>query len=97
MKTKLKTSNKVILLSDKPIDYQLQLKDRALADMAEGITISDNFQPDNPIVYVNDGFERLTGYDREDVLGKNCRFLQGKNTDPVKITTLYFLYLQFHN
>lgn len=85
MKTKQKISNKIVLLTDKPIDYQLQLKDRALADMAEGITISDNFQQDNPIVYANDGFERLTGYDKEDVLGKNCRFLQGKNTDPVKI------------
>jgi PAS domain S-box-containing protein len=74
--------NKVTLLSDKSIDYQLQLKDRALAATAEGITISDNLQPDNPIVYANEGFERLTGYAKEDVLGKNCRFLQGEKSDP---------------
>jgi hypothetical protein len=49
----------------------------ALASTAEGITISDARLPDNPMVYVNEGFERLTGYRREDILGRNCRFLQG--------------------
>jgi PAS domain S-box-containing protein len=78
-------SDKVVLLSDKPIDYQLRLKDRTLAATAEGITISDNLQKDNPIVYANEGFERLTGYNKRDVLGKNCRFLQGENTDPATI------------
>ena len=76
---------KVVLLSDKPLDYQLRLKDRALAAVAEGITISDNLQEDNPIVYANEGFERLTGYGKEDVLGRNCRFLQGERTDDNKI------------
>ena len=37
--------------------------------------------PDNPIVYVNQGFETLTGYDRNEVLGRNCRFLQGDDHD----------------
>ena len=36
---------------------------------------------DNPIVYVNDAFCRLTGYDRSAVIGRNCRFLQGPDTD----------------
>ena len=82
MKKQMKNQKKVILLSEKPVDYQLHLKDRALAGTAEGITISDNLQPDNPIVYANEGFERLTGYSRTDVLGRNCRFLQGEKTDP---------------
>jgi PAS domain S-box-containing protein len=43
--------------------------------------ITDPRQPDNPIVYVNDAFSRLTGYGREEVLGRNCRFLQGPETD----------------
>ncbi len=85
MTTKPNIAKKVILLTDKSIDYQLQLKDRALAAAAEGITISDNLQQDNPIIYANEGFERLTGYDQEDVLGNNCRFLQGKDTDPLQI------------
>lgn len=37
--------------------------------------------PDNPIVFVNDAFLRLTGYERDEIMGANCRFLQGPNTD----------------
>jgi sigma-B regulation protein RsbU (phosphoserine phosphatase) len=82
-KTKMK--KKVSFLSDQPLDYQLNLKDRALEAVAEGITISDTLQDDNPIVYANEGFERLTGYKKEDVLGINCRFLQGSKTEKKKI------------
>lgn len=57
------------------------LMDRALASTAEGITISDPSQPDNPLIYVNSGFEQMTGYTSAEVLGKNCRFLQGPQTD----------------
>ncbi len=41
---------------------QLLLKDRALAAAAEGITIADALSKDRPLIYVNEGFERLTGY-----------------------------------
>jgi PAS domain S-box-containing protein len=37
--------------------------------------------PDNPIVFANDAFLRLTGYERSEVVGRNCRFLQGPETD----------------
>lgn len=37
--------------------------------------------PDNPVVFTNNAFCRLTGYDRQDILGRNCRFLQGPETD----------------
>lgn len=60
----------------------LSLRDRALAAITEGICITDPHQPDNPIVYVNSGFERLTGYSAVEVLGRNCRFLQGPESDP---------------
>lgn len=43
--------------------------------------ITDPRQPDNPIVFANAAFYRLTGYDRAEVLGYNCRFLQGDGTD----------------
>jgi PAS domain S-box-containing protein len=43
------------------------------------IVISDPNQPDDPIVYVNPAFERTTGYAAEEVLGRNCRFLQGED------------------
>lgn len=46
-----------------------------------GLILTDPRQDDNPIVYVNDAFERTTGYKREAVIGRNCRFLQGEATD----------------
>lgn len=62
------------------ITYNLML--RALSASAEGITISCPSLPDNPLIYVNEGFETLTGYTADEVLGRNCRFLQGPGTDP---------------
>ncbi len=44
--------------------------------------ISDPRHPDNPIVACNDAFCALTGYPREEVLGRNCRFLSGPGTEP---------------
>ncbi|CAI5515040.1 unnamed protein product [Closterium sp. Naga37s-1] len=41
-----------------------------------GLIVSDALEPDHPIIYVNSVFERLTGYTAEDILGRNCRFLQ---------------------
>jgi PAS domain S-box-containing protein len=40
---------------------------------------------DNPIVFVNNAFCRLSGYERQEILGRNCRFLQGPETDPAAI------------
>lgn len=45
------------------------------------VTLADRSQPDCPLVYANLGFHRLTGHDPADVLGKNCRFLQGPLTE----------------
>jgi PAS domain S-box-containing protein len=66
----------------------LTLLDRALAVAAEGITIADARLPDRPLIYVNDGFEGLTGYSRDDVLGINCKFLQGQDADQDTILTM---------
>ena len=44
--------------------------------------VTDPHQPDNPIIFVNQAFIKLTGYAREEILGRNCRFLQGTETDP---------------
>lgn len=64
------------------------LKDRALNVAAEGITIADARLPDRPLIYVNEGFERATGYAVAEVLGRNCRFLQGPNTDPAAVAEI---------
>lgn len=50
-----------------------------------GITLSDPDQPDNPIVYANEAFELITGYDKDEILGKNCRFLQAEDRDQPEI------------
>lgn len=44
--------------------------------------------PDNPIIFANDAFQKLTGYDREDLIGRNCRFLQGAQTDPETVARI---------
>jgi PAS domain S-box-containing protein len=67
---------------------ELSLRDRAISSTSEGICITDPYQPDNPLIYVNSGFERLTGYTREEVLGRNCRFLQGPQTDALELEKL---------
>ncbi len=61
------------------------LKNRALNVAAEGITISDMRLAEQPLIYINEGFERLTGYSARSMLGKNCHFLQGKATDPATV------------
>jgi diguanylate cyclase (GGDEF)-like protein/PAS domain S-box-containing protein len=58
------------------------LLDRALAATPSGVTIVDALSPDQPLVYVNRAFEDLSGYRAEEVLGRNCRFLQCADTDP---------------
>jgi len=48
----------------------------------DALVVTDRNGPDHPIIYVNAAFEQLTGYSREEVLGQNCRFLQGEDSDP---------------
>nr|AML79105.1 putative LOV domain-containing protein [Lepidosperma gibsonii] len=45
-------------------------------DPSCGFVVTDALEPDFPIIYVNRGFEEATGYQAEEVLGRNCRFLQ---------------------
>lgn len=56
-----------------------------LDNCINGITLSDPDQPDNPIVYANEAFELITGSDRNEIVGRNCRFLQGKDRDQPEI------------
>ena len=59
-----------------------RLLQRGIDASPTGILLVDAGQADMPVVYVNRGFERLTGYSRDEVLGRNCRFLQGADTSP---------------
>jgi two-component system phosphate regulon sensor histidine kinase PhoR len=51
----------------------------ALESTNSGVVITDYRQLDNPIIYCNHAFENMTGYNREEVIGLNCRFLQGSD------------------
>lgn len=65
----------------KHAEQLLELQQRAMNATSEGIIVSDALQPDLPIVYVNLAFEKLTQYSSSEVIGRNCRFLQGPETD----------------
>jgi len=67
----------------------LYILQTALDQAREGITICDALQPDYPLVYVNKGFLQMTGYDYEEVIGRNARFLQGKDTDHQTVGALH--------
>lgn len=62
------------------IERDLSLKTRSMDTAPIGITLADAEQPDHPLIYVNDHFERLSGYDEDEILGRNARFLQGDDT-----------------
>lgn len=61
---------------------KLRLMQRCIESSSNGIVICDAQQRDLPMVYVNPTFEKVTGYSRQEALGRNCRFLQGSENDP---------------
>ncbi len=63
----------------KQFEETLILRERAIAASQNGIVITDWRLPNNPIVYANAAFEHITGYSTDEVMGRNCRFLQGSD------------------
>jgi PAS domain S-box-containing protein len=60
----------------------------ALAKLRHTFVVADATQPDCPLVYASQGFYDMTGFSPEEVIGHNCRFLQGPNTDPEHVRKL---------
>ncbi|KAJ4833984.1 Phototropin-1 [Turnera subulata] len=56
-----------------------------LERIEKNFVITDPRLPDNPIIFASDSFLELTEYSREEILGRNCRFLQGPETDPATV------------
>ncbi|MBD2084137.1 PAS domain S-box protein [Coleofasciculus sp. FACHB-542] len=71
-----------------PSQEHLHLLEKAIAASNNGIVISDASLPDNPLIYINPSFKEMTGYSESEVLGHNCRFLQGIDTEQPAIAQL---------
>jgi PAS domain S-box-containing protein len=72
-------------ISDLTVEAERRLKEQALDEAPIGITISDAENPEEPVIYMNDSFEDITGYPAEEVVGANHRFLQGPETGEEKV------------
>ncbi len=62
-------------------EQRLHILERSIESSVNGVIIAEANHPDLPIIYVNSAFERITGYSRQEAMGRNCRFLQGPDTD----------------
>lgn len=71
-----------------PSNQELSLLLTALNSIKAGMIITDCSQPDHPIVYCNRAFEELTGYSRDEVIGRNCRFLQRNDDNDAERTAI---------
>ena len=65
-----------------------ELFTQALQQTRMALCVSDPRQPDEPIVFCNEAFVRLTGYRRDEIIGRNCRFLQGEASDPAAVRAM---------
>ena len=77
----------------RPLDRSTLL---ALLDPEEAeksVVVTDPNLPDNPMVYVSEEFERHTGYASAEALGRNCRFLQGRGSDPDAVRAIRYALL----
>ena len=72
----------------KKAEEQIIIMERALNATINSVIITDPKLPDNPVIYANPAFERITGYKKEEILGKNCRMLQGPGTSPETVSEL---------
>ena len=61
-------------------ENELRLREAALESAGDGVVISSMTLPGEPIIYANPAFLRMSGYSRDEVIGTNCRFLQGADT-----------------
>lgn len=71
-----------------PVAQRSLIFESAINNLNSGVVITDPGQPDNPIVFVNPAFTAITGYSSKDACGRNCRFLQGVDTNPLIVAEM---------
>ncbi len=76
------------ITAQRVIDQALRVRDRAIEASVNAIVIADYRLPEQPIIYVNQAFERITGYPRDMAIGRNCRFLQGQDFDQPELAII---------
>jgi PAS domain S-box-containing protein len=74
--------------ADDPEAYLQALRERAVIATDITFAITDPREPDNPLIWVNPSFTRITGYESHEAVGRNCRFLQGPATDPAAVAEI---------
>ncbi|NMM04509.1 diguanylate cyclase [Paraburkholderia sp. RP-4-7] len=81
-------SGTALKIADRDADMNLEILKQAVLDSRDGITISDNSNADQPLIFVNPAFERLTGYTSEEIINRNCRFLQNGDRDQTELQSV---------
>ncbi|MDA2919004.1 GAF domain-containing protein [Desulfobacterota bacterium AH_259_B03_O07] len=76
------------ITDQKRVEERMLIRDRAFTSVTNGILITDARQPDNPIIHCNPAFEKITGYSRDEIIGRSCRFLQNDDNDQEGIKEL---------
>jgi len=76
------------MAGEKNAEFTQQLLSRAVEAAPQGVVLTDCTRADNPIIYCNAGFEKLTGFKADEILNRNCRFLQGPLTDEATLGQL---------
>jgi PAS domain S-box-containing protein len=69
-------------------ESETRIRDRALEASSNGVIITDPNQEDNPMIYVNPAFQRISGYQAGEVLGHNCRIFQAGDTEQPELPAL---------
>ena len=73
----------------KQLEYSLRLSNRALESSGNGVVISNANDPNNSIIFANSAFCRITGYNLEEIMGRNCRFMQNGDHEQIELKMIH--------
>lgn len=73
---------------ERQTEARLRILERSVEASSNGVVIADAQVPGYPLIYVNPAFERITGYCADDMIGRNCRILQGSDTSESAIASI---------